>query len=67
MSTDLIKKIENSYLEKVNEMVNETLTTFLDDRKLWQKKKNAIATDISNCFNHLIIPDDILKKNLIST
>jgi len=62
MSTDLIKKIENSYLEKVNEMVNETLTTFLDDRKLWQKKKNAIATDISNCFNHLIIPDDILKK-----
>lgn len=62
MSTDLIKKIENSYLEKVNEMVNETLTTFLDDRKLWQKKKNAIATDISNCFNHLIIPDDVLKK-----
>ena len=64
MSTNLIKKIENIYLEKMREMVNETLNIFLHDEKLWQKKKNAIATDISNCFNHLIIPDEVLKKIL---
>lgn len=58
------KKIEDIYLEKMKEMINETLDIFLHDEKVWQKKKNAIATDISNCFNHLIIPDDILKKIL---
>lgn len=67
MSTNLVKNIEDIYLEKIKAMVHETLDAFLHNKKAWQKKKNAIATDISNCFNHLIIPNDVLKKILLQS
>lgn len=67
MATNLIKETEDIYSEKIKEMVNETLDILGHDEKVWQKKKNAIAMDISNCFNHLIIPNDILKKFLLQS
>ena len=64
MATDLIQKIEKMYMEKMQNMIEETMNSFLQSGRVWQKKKETIATDISDCFNHLIIPDDVLKKSL---
>ena len=66
MATDLIQQIEKMYMEKMQNMIKETMNSFLQSGRVWQKKKETIATDISDCFNHLIIPDDVLKKSLQS-
>lgn len=66
MATDIIKQIENVYLIKMQNMITETMSSFSKGGRIWQKKKEAIATDISDCFNHLIISDDVLKKSLKS-
>ena len=66
MATDLIQQIEKMYMKKMQNMIKETMNSFLQSGSVWQKKKETIATDISDCFNHLIIPDDVLKKSLQS-
>ena len=64
MATDLIQQIEKIYMEKMQNMIEETKNSFLQSGRVWQKKKEAIAIDIGDCFNHLIIPNDVLKKSL---
>lgn len=66
MTTDFIKQIEKIYMEKMQNMIKETMNSSLQSGRIWQKKKETIAMDIGDCFNHLIIPDDVLKKSLQS-
>ena len=39
MTTDFIKQIEKIYMEKMQNMIKETMNSSLQSGRIWQKKK----------------------------